>query len=217
MEDNMKAIFFGNLDGDGKPLLFLRQHMEVYDLMGRWGYSFPESAFWWKGDLCISYNSRWIIPASILNNIKIAINFHPGPPEYPGVGCVNWALYEGATRFGVTCHFMDKTVDSGGIIRTIHFPVYPNDTVESLLQRTRHAQLALFYDVMEDILSGIPLYANSFLSWTGPPQTRKQLDELARIDCSMDDVEVARRVRATSYGPWQPTIKLGGFTFENKS
>ena len=47
-----------------------------------------------KYDIIINYLGSWIIPKKNLNQTKfININFHPGPPEYPGTGCYNFALY----------------------------------------------------------------------------------------------------------------------------
>ena len=55
---------------------------------------FPKEAKKWQGDYIISYLSRWIVPSYLLNNAKIAsFNFHPASPEYPGIGCNNFALY----------------------------------------------------------------------------------------------------------------------------
>ena len=86
---------------------------------------FPQELLSWKGDLIISYLSQWIIPQILLQRAAIAaINFHPGPPEYPGIGCTNFAIYNGADEFGVTCHHMVSKVDTGDIIAVKRFPVY---------------------------------------------------------------------------------------------
>ena len=62
-----------------------------------------------KWDYIFSFRNLKVVPVSLLNKSKIAnINFHPGPPEYPGSGCINFALYEDANYFGITIHHMDK-------------------------------------------------------------------------------------------------------------
>ena len=58
-----------------------------------------------------------------------AINFHPASPEYPGTGCNNFALYENAGEYGVTCHYMAPKADTGKIIKVKRFPVFANDDV----------------------------------------------------------------------------------------
>src|SRR4051812_40062356 len=58
---------------------------------------FPEELLDWQGDLIISYLSQWIIPGKVLEKASMAaLNFHPGPPEYPGIGCTNFAIYDEA-------------------------------------------------------------------------------------------------------------------------
>ncbi|MBK8953255.1 MAG: hypothetical protein IPM85_14295 [Chitinophagaceae bacterium] len=88
----------------------------------------PDEVLNWKGDLMISFISSWIYPQSLLDSASVAaINFHPGSPEYPGTGCTNFAVYEGAKEYGITCHCMNASVDSGNIIQVKRFPVKEED------------------------------------------------------------------------------------------
>ena len=78
---------------------------------------FPESIAKKYYDVIISYISPWIVPKMILDKTKKwNINFHPGPPEYPRIGCLNFAIYDSAKQFGVTAHIMEPKVDRGKII-----------------------------------------------------------------------------------------------------
>ena len=54
---------------------------------------------------------------------KAAINFHPGPPEYRGTGCVNYALYENSKFYGCTAHLINEKVDNGKIIDVKKFNI----------------------------------------------------------------------------------------------
>ena len=68
----------------------------------------------------------WVVPEWLLRKAKIAaINFHPASPDYPGIGCRNFALYENAKEYGVTCHHMSATIDTGSIIEIKRFPIFP--------------------------------------------------------------------------------------------
>jgi hypothetical protein len=87
--------------------------------------------------------------------------------------------------------------------------------VASLLRRAYDSQLALFQEIMALVLAGKEL-PTSRETWTRRPFTRKELNELARITPEMSKEEIARRIRATWFGPWKPTIELHGFTFELK-
>src|SRR5574337_1427381 len=107
----------------------LREHSSrVAAIVGKWGDPFP--ALWseWEGDVIISYLSPWIVPTWLLKKAKIAaINFHPGPPEYPGIGCTNFAVYNAESEYGVTAHHMAGKVDTGAIIAVQRFPVLKDD------------------------------------------------------------------------------------------
>src|SRR5438309_8525630 len=64
---------------------------------------FPASAISHEWSGVLSFVSPWIVPRALLSRARVALNFHPGPVEYPGIGCYNFALYEGATTYGAVC------------------------------------------------------------------------------------------------------------------
>lgn len=163
--------------------------------LGAWGDPLPDVAYESNWDCIISYLSRWIVPEEMLQKTSLAINFHPGSPEYPGYGCNNFAIYEGAGEFGVTCHHMVPRIDAGPIVAVSRFPVLPSDTGGTLLLRAYDRQLALFYDIIERIILGENLPVASE-QWTRRPFTRKQFNELGQITPGMSDEEAARRRRA---------------------
>jgi methionyl-tRNA formyltransferase len=161
--------------------------------------------------------SRWVVPENLLRKAKIAaINFHPASPDYPGIGCNNFALYREAREYGVTCHHMAPKVDRGAIIAVRRFPVFEPDNVATLLSRTYDYQLVLFYEIVSLIIEGKDFPASTE-KWTRDPLTRREFDELGRITTEMSRDEIRRRIRATNFGAWKPTIKLQGFTFELKT
>ncbi len=165
--------------------------------------AFPEELLRWKGDLLISYLSQWVIPEILLQNSSIAaLNFHPGPPEYPGIGCTNFAIYNYADEFGVTCHHMASKVDTGSIVAVQRFPVYESDTVYSITQRCYSHILNMFYETVYGVMNGekIPVSAEV---WKRKPYLRKELNELCRLTPDMDIKEIERRIKATTYlQPW---------------
>ena len=216
MSESARMLFLGK-KGDAqtrRALAFCRQrcaHVTAY--LGQWGDEASEDLDWWTGEYLISYLSPWICPEHLLQRTVVAaLNFHPAPPTYPGIGCVNFALYEGATTYGVTCHHMASTVDTGPIVAVKRFGIDPADTVETLLLRTYDEQLVLFYDIVGPLLRGEGL-PKSAEHWTRPPFTRSQLDELSRVTPAMNKEELARRIRATTFGPWAPILELHGFQF----
>ncbi len=216
---NRSILFLGKADDEhcSHAVEFCRarfSHLTV--CLGSWGDDLPSKASDWVGDYIISYLSRWVVPEGLLKQArKAAINFHPASPDYPGIGCNNFALYEGAREYGVTCHHMAAKVDTGKIIAVKRFPINPEDDVASLLERTYERQLALFLEITGLIADGKDLPTSSE-GWTREPFTRAQFNELFRITPDMSNAEIARRVRAVSYKEYQPYIELNGLKFELK-
>ena len=210
-------LFLGKRDDEpcASALQFLQSNFsDVSSHLGEWGDALPDGVRSWSGDYLISYLSRWVVPDAVLGKAKIAaINFHPASPEYPGIGCTNFALYEEAEEFGVTCHHMARKVDTGRIIAVRRFPVYPTDDVASLLSRTYAVQIDLFYEITDVILRGDDL-PSAEERWSREPFSRKQFNELTIIKPDMDEEEVRKRVRATTFGKWRPTREAGETKFE---
>ncbi|EKD26228.1 MAG: hypothetical protein ACD_79C01302G0009 [uncultured bacterium] len=150
-------------------------------------------------DIIISYISPWIVPYELISKTKIAaINFHPGPPEYPGIGCTNFAIYNSENEYGITVHHMEKKVDTGKIISVKRFPIFKNDTVYSLSVRCYAYIYVSFVEIFSMILLNKKLpSANE--RWYRKPYTRKELNDLCKITPDMTENETERRVRATSF------------------
>ena len=146
----------------------------------------------------ISFLSPWIIPGWVLDQCGFAVNFHPGSSAYPGIGCYNFAIYEGAETFGAVCHHMEPSVDTGELIAETRFPILADETVETLKLRTMIAMSGMFADVLDLIFEEKPFPVLG-RSWGRRPFTRKELNELCTIEPEMDEHERAKRIRATTY------------------
>ncbi|MEI9946706.1 MAG: formyltransferase family protein [Chitinophagaceae bacterium] len=186
------------------PLIFFGDRKE----------SLPYEVINWKGGLLISFISSWIYPKQLLESAAYAaINFHPGSPEYPGTGCTNFAIYNEEKEYGVTCHHMKASVDTGNIIAVKRFPLKQKDTVYDVTQHCYQLIEELFYEIMDCILQGNPL-PTSGEKWQRKPYTRKQLDELCEIKPDMSEEEIEKRIKATTYKyPWAFT-KIGNRIFK---
>lgn len=155
---------------------------------------------WLRPEYIISFVSPWIIPKGLLDSAeKAAINFHPGPPAYPGTGCYNFALYEEAKEYGITVHHMKETVDSGEIIMTSYFGISPYESVETLKLKSMNHLLYCLEKIARLISEGQPLPVSGE-TWKRKPFTRKEMLELFRIDPARQDrEEIERRIRAAEY------------------
>jgi len=214
----MKVVLFGknNKPGIKEVIEYLKIHFkEVKIFLGERKSEFPTEAKRIFSDILISYMSPWIIPKEILSNTKLwNINFHPGPPNYPGIGCTNFALYNGEKIYGVTAHLMEEKVDSGKIIGVKRFPILETDTVYSLTLKSYGFMLSLFFEIIDYIIENNKL-PECNEKWTRAPYTRKQLEELCVITPNMSEEEVKRRIRATQF-PGMPGayIELYNYKFE---
>ena len=218
-KDTFSILFLGKADDEDcvRALQFCHEAFApVTYCLGKWGDPMPENVRNWEGDYIVSYLSRWVISDELLKRARrAAINFHPASPDYPGIGCTNFALYENATEYGATCHHMAPKVDTGQIIAVRRFPIYPEDDVAALLKRTYEHQIALFFEIAQLMSDGKELPASDE-TWTRPPFTRREFNELFRITPEHSREEIARRVRAVSYRQFQPFVELEGYRFEYK-
>lgn len=201
--DDVREILTANFD-----------RVSVY--CGQVGDPLPAGLLDDKPDVLISYLAPWVVPEQVLNDTKKwNINFHPGPPEYAGIGCTNFAIYNGEKQYGVTCHHMAARVDTGKIIEVARFAILPDDTVFALTNRAYEHLFALFQKIIPLVASGGPL-PESEERWNENINTRSQLEELCVIRPDMTEEEVARRIRATTY-PNMPGayVELYGRRFEH--
>ena len=180
---------------------------------GRVGDPLPDEVATGEPAFLLSFLSPWIIPGRVLERAGTALNFHPGSVEYPGIGCYNFALYEGAAEFGAVCHHMLARVDSGVVVEERRFPLLATDSVESLKYRTMVTMLAMFHDVGSLIASeqALPVAPRQ---WARRAFTRREMEALKRIEPDMNDDEIRRRLRATVYPGYPgPYVQVGDDRF----
>lgn len=187
-------------------------------IFGVRGDVLPEHLNQWKGDYIFSYLSPWIIPQFLLERAeKGALNWHPGPPEYPGIGCTNFAIYNNEKSYGITCHYMLAKVDTGKIIEVKRFPILKNDTVYTVTQKCYALIVNSFFRIVEKIYNEEQLPVSNE-HWKRRPFTRKELDLLSEIKTEMTHDEIEKRIKATTYDkPWAfVNIKGKKFYYQDK-
>lgn len=184
------------------------------------GQLMPGAAKAWRGDYIFCFRSHLILRKPMIEAASVAaINFHPAPPEYPGSGCLNFALYENADTYGVTAHLMNEKIDNGRILAVDRFPIEPDDTVDTLLPRTHAHLLDLFLRVTTDIArdgaAALPRMAEASCeeAWRGLARRMRDLDALAEITPDIDADELARRIRAAHTEAFPLSLRLHGHRF----
>ena len=220
----VRVLFFGRTgcEATEKALTHLKalKCQVTFVESNRRGESLPKDTMAWKGEFIFSFRSLFVLPKQLLEKATIAaVNFHPGPPEHPGTGCINFALYEGDLEFGVTAHIMNDKVDNGPILECRRFSIFPEDSVDSLLLRTHLELLGLFLDVVTDLVSRGPegLKEKATLSsgekWTGVAKKIGDLNTLGMVGLNTTRTELERLVRATNTEKFPTRILLHGYEF----
>ena len=226
--DKMCVLFMGrnNCDASLKAFSHLqRLGFEVVFVKSKArGEALPEGIENWEGDYIFCFRSLFVLPGYLIDRARIAaINFHPAPTEYPGSGCLNFALYDEADNYGVTAHLMNERVDNGKILECRRFPILKSDTVDSLLDRTHLKLLNLFYDVTTEIGTDGKKYVDKKLvesankTWSGKARKLSELNKLQTVNIHATREEIERVVRATFTELFPPKIVVHGFEFFLKS
>jgi natural product biosynthesis luciferase-like monooxygenase protein len=150
-------------------------------------------------DVLFSIANLRVLPASVLDRVAMAINFHDGPlPAYAGLNVTSWALLAGERRHGITWHVMTADVDAGSVVASEEFSIADDETAFSLNARCYEAALATFPRVASAVA------ANTLSTAPQPPGERRLFrrhDRPARLlDPTAPAAESARAVRALDFG-----------------
>lgn len=145
----------------------------------------------------IAFLTSVIVPAGVLAKLEgPAYNFHPGPPEFPGSYTAGFAIYDGATTFGVTLHEMAASVDSGPIVEVRRFPIAEKCKFQDLeVEAFRHV-LQMFADYAPHLASDDAPLPSGVEPWTGRVRTCLEAERLKQIEADLTEEEIVRRYRA---------------------
>jgi methionyl-tRNA formyltransferase len=131
------------------------------------------------------------------------LNFHPAPlPDFRGLGGYNVAVLEGLSEWGVSCHFVDATFDTGDLVEVERFAIDPDaETAFSLDLASGEHLVGLLRRVTERLLAGEELPRRPQAQ--GRYVTREEFESL-RLVRPGDDLE--RKLRAFWYPPYPGAV-----------
>ena len=189
-----------NKNHNSKVIRFLKSKKIKLDIfVGKIGDKLPLKLKKKKYDIIISYLSPWIITNNLLNKTKLYnINFHPGPPNYPGIGCYNFAIYNQEKFYGVTAHIMNSKVDTGKILGVKKFKINKHITLDKLINLSYLKMYELFKDIVNKTLKN-ELFPSSNISWKRKPYKRIDLENLCLLKKNYKKNEILKRIRSTYY------------------
>ena len=138
----------------------------------------------------IAYCTSVIVPGSILDQLdRPAYNFHPGPPNYPGVYPANFAIYDKAAKFGVTAHVMMNKVDSGPIVAVEWFDIKDWWTAANLEENAYTALYKMFCTLAPALSDPGTDLPEIDAQWGGRKTTRQDYDALSQPVALLSDEE----------------------------
>ena len=167
-----------------------------------------------KFDYLISFLYTKIIPNQILKNTNIYnVNFHPGPPKYPGYGCYNYALLNEDKNYACTVHLMNSQFDNGKIIDVESFPITKKLTLENLIKKTHKR---LFFLLKKNLKKGFKTSANNY-KWSKKYNTREEFEKKREVKPNISLINLKKKLRAFQYKDYPSLyVKIRGVKFEKK-
>ncbi len=123
-------------------------------------------------------------------------NIHPGPPTYPGRYPESFAIYDGATRFGATCHEMTPRVDEGAIVAVDWFDVDPGWHRVDLANHGFHAAVGLLSRLGDALATAPDPLPRLDMAWSGRKTRLADFRRMATVTPDMPQAEFERRYRA---------------------
>ena len=176
----------------------------------------------WKGDYIFCFRSNYLLKKKEIRKVsKNIINFHPGPPQYRGIGCVNFAIMNEEKRYGSTVHLIDSDkIDNGKIVDVVLWKNKNASSVEEILLKTYEKQFHQFKRVIKYIKKDnleFLIKKNKKYKWSKKLYTKNDLNNLYLIDVNVKKKYFQKILKSTITEKFKPYIVLHGkkFVYEN--
>jgi phosphoribosylglycinamide formyltransferase-1 len=126
---------------------------ELFASKEQWAKTLLANVQHHQPDLVVLAGFMKILPANFVSALKgKLINIHPSLlPEFKGAHAVRDALAAGATKTGVTIHYVDEGVDTGEIIVQTEVAIEPGDTEHILHERIKKIEHELLGSTIEQL------------------------------------------------------------------
>lgn len=169
-------------------------------------------------DRLVAFRTNCVVPAELLRRVSgPSYNFHPAPPAYPGRYPFTFALYDGATQYGVTAHEMVERVDAGPIVGALGFALPADPDPVWMIDQTHTALVQLFVMLAPQLAATDRPLPRTELAWNQNRRcTVKALDALRILPPDIGAQEMERRLRAlrsVGYEGIRPCLILHGRRF----
>jgi methionyl-tRNA formyltransferase len=159
-----------------------------------------------KADVYVIVGFR-MLPQCVWGRPRLGtINLHASLlPDYRGAAPINWVLFNGEKKTGLTTFFIDDKIDTGEILQQTEERIFSCDTFETLYTRMKHKGAQLLLNTLVSVEEGT--YKRQQQNSTAALHTAPKLTpELCNIDFSKSCEEVTNLVRGLSPKPGAYTM-----------
>ena len=150
-----------------------------------------------------------ILPQDVFTTPPLGtINLHASLlPKFRGAAPINWAIFKGEKKTGLTTFFIEKKVDTGNMILQKETEIHPEETYGELSQRLSKIGAELILETIDLIeKKEVKPLAQDHKEATSAP---KITPELCKIDWSRPAVETKNLIRGLSPAPGAYTSYQG--------
>lgn len=160
----------------------------------------------WQPDVIVVMAYGQILPPALLDiPASGCLNVHTSIlPKYRGAAPIQWAIWNGDEKTGVTVMKMDAGMDTGDIVAIRETPIGAEDTAATIHDRLGEIGAELLVEVLPQFVAGESKLQPQDDSLS--THARKITKEDARLDWSRTNVELWNQIRA--FTPWPGTICL---------
>ncbi|MCW7471401.1 methionyl-tRNA formyltransferase [Leptospira kanakyensis] len=174
--------------------LCLKNHIEYSYFDLRKDKILLEKLCSYKPEYLISVNYRYIIPGDLLRVSKYPLNLHGSLlPKYRGRTPHVWAIINGESKSGITCHKMEESVDTGEIYHQIEVNISEEDTGQTLLQKYEELYPICIKTTLQKISQSFKPIPQNHMAAT---YFGKRTPEMGYIDFTKDNQSLINFVRA---------------------
>jgi len=202
-----------------KALLERKSEKLVYLESKKVGEKIKKKYLKLKVDYIFCFRSFYILKnLSLKNTSKAAINFHPGPPEYRGIGSVNYAIFNNSKFYGCTAHLINNKIDNGKIIDVKKFKISKKDSVEKVLLKTYKIMTKQAIYIINKICENPKIIdkfivKNNKFFWSKKIKKLKDLDNFYEIKKDISRKDFFKKLLATQTKNFKPYLFIHGKKF----
>jgi methionyl-tRNA formyltransferase len=110
----------------------------------------------WETDLVVSVSCPQIFTKGLIELPPMGcLNLHGSLlPDYRGVMPSFWVLANDEREAGITLFFVNERIDAGDVLLQRRYPIYPDDTLDGLIRRSKRIGAEMVIEGIGMIASG---------------------------------------------------------------